>query len=214
MSDADVRQPVPAWLWGGGLLVAGAMLPTLGQPLAHTPTVVWGSRLLTAAALIVFALGLRGAGSVVARRPVGVIALFCLALGPPAIDLVTSLLTLGTDSAMPENLGMWQLIGYAGLALSAAAALVAVIEIARARVVPDPWRWAPTWGLAVAAGVFVLGQVAIVAVGAQGAQEYADLIVIGSAVGTVLVPLALGILAMVLGARGRVAAPAQVYPPA
>jgi len=214
MSDADVRRPVPAWLWGGGLLAASAVLPMLGPDVSLTPVLVWTGRLLTAAAYAVFALGIRREGSIVARRPLGVIALLLMAFVPSIIELVTPAAEIPTDSGMPENLWLLQLLGYVSLAIWAAAALVAVVEIGRARVVPDPWRWAPAAGLALGAALYVVSQVALVAVGAQGVQEFATLLAISSAVGAVLVPLALGILAMVLGARGRPAAPAQVYPPA
>jgi len=213
MSDADVRRPVPAWLWGGGLLAASAALPMLGQSFYGTPVLLWTARLLAAAALVVFALGVRGEGSVVARRPVGTVALFVLAIVPPLIELLTPALVMpSTTSGLPDNLWLVQVMGYGGIAIAGAAALVAVVEIARARVVPDPWRWAPTWALAAIAGTYVLSQVLIVAAGAAALETYAALLAITGAAAA-LVPLALGILAMVLGARGLAAAPAQVYPP-
>lgn len=213
MSDADVRRPVPAWLWGGGLLAASAALPMLGQSFYGTPVLLWTARLLAAAALVVFALGVRGEGSVVARRPVGTVALFVLAIVPPLIELLTPALVMpSTTSGLPDNLWLVQVMGYGGIAIAGAAALVAVVEIARARVVPDPWRWAPTWALAAIAGAYVLSQVLIVAAGAAVLETYATLLAITGAAAA-LVPLALGILAMVLGARGLAAAPAQVYPP-
>lgn len=213
MSDADVRRPVPAWLWGGGLLAASAALPMLGQIYYSTPALVWAGRLLTAAALIVFAVGIRREGSIVARRPVGIVALVAMGVVPPVIELLTPAVGSVDDSGFPQNLWLLQLIGYGSLTISVAAALVAVVEIARARVVPDPWRWAPAWGLAVAAGIYVVAQVTLIAVDPQGAAELVDLLATGAVVGNVFVPLALGILAMVLGARGLTAAPAQVYPP-
>lgn len=213
MSDADVRRPVPAWLWGGGLLAASAALPMLGQSFYGTPVLLWTARLLAAAALVVFALGVRGEGSVVARRPVGMVALFVLAIVPPLIELLTPALVMpSTTSGLPDNLWLVQVMGYGGIAIAGAAALVAVVEIARARVVPDPWRWAPAWALAAIAGTYVLSQVLIVAAGAAALETYATLLAITGAAAA-LVPLALGILAMVLGARGLAAAPAQVYPP-
>lgn len=210
MSDAEVRRPVVTWLWGGALLTVSAVTPLLGGGFGGT--LGWIARLLAAAALIVFAVGI-GGGSVVARRPVGVIALFVLALAPPILDGVTVALARTTDGGTPENLWLTQVLGYGSLAVAGAAALVAAVETARARVLPDPWRWAPAWGLAIAAGMFAIGQVALVTVGSQGIMAAVGLLEVTGAIGNVLVPLALGILAMVLGARGLTTVPAQVYPP-
>lgn len=208
-SDVDVRRPVPAWVWGGGLLVASAILPTLsGSIFELAPVTVWASRILFAAAMTVFAFGLRGEGSIVARRTPGVAALLVLGFAVPLIVLVTPSQTDEPD------VWMLQVIGNAQLALAGAAALVAVVSIARARVLPGVWRWAPAVGLAVAAAVLVLGLLLGLSAGVNGVQDVAIVLAVGGWIAVTLVPLTLGVAAMVLGGRGLPAAPAQIYPSA
>ncbi|MBN9178619.1 MAG: hypothetical protein J0I43_14810 [Microbacterium sp.] len=212
MTDAEVRTPVRSWLGGGALLAAAAVLPLVfgaGVGVGLIPRTL--GQMLVLAAMVVFAFGLRGTGSLVARRPVGMIALLVLGLVPLVFTLATP------SSVSEDEVWLLQILGYSELVVSVGAALVAAIEIARARVVPDPWRWAPTVALAVIVFVQAAAQVIGVAV---GSERLLDLVPALSAAGfatAVLVPLALGVIAMMLGARGRQGIPAaspQVYPPA
>ncbi len=106
-----------------------------------------------------------------------------------------------------------------GCVLWLGAALAGVVAIGRAGVVGHPWRWAPLWGLAAVVGVNVLLQGAGVALGSQPD----GLLVLNALAGfaqlvTTLVPLLLGLLAVVLGSRFDPpahprASGVQVYPP-
>lgn len=60
---------------------------------------------------------------------------------------------------------------------------------------------------------FALPQIAAVSASGTGLDDLMGLFVLGSLVALAM-PLALGILAMVLGARGLTVASAQIYPPA
>ena len=207
MTDAEVRTPVPSWVIGGALLIGSAVLPwALGPEPAMLVTAVIG-RLLFLAAMIVFAFGLRGVGSVVAGRTLGVVALLVLGAAP----LVFGLITL--QQVEPSDLGLLQLLGYSELAIEAAAALVAVVEIARARVIPGNWRFAPAIALAVVVLVQVIGQVVGVAAGSAGLEQAAVGLALGGFAAAILAPVALGIAAIALGARGLAVPNPQVYPP-
>lgn len=212
MTDAEVRRPVVAWLWGGGLLAASAVVPLAagqGDMLGSggSAFLVWSGRLLFAAAMYVFAFGMRGTGSVVGRQPIGVIALLVLGFVPLVLDIVISFV------ATESNIDVLRLLSDVQLAVTAAAALAAAIEIARARIVPGNWRWAPTIGLAIVVVLFVVWQIVGVTARADSLHELAALIAMSYFTAGVLVPLVLGVLAMLLGARGEVTASAQVYPP-
>lgn len=207
MTDAEVRTPVPSWVIGGALLIGSAVLPwALGPEPAMLVTAVIG-RLLFLAAMIVFAFGLRGVGSVVAGRTLGVVALLVLGAAP----LVFGLIPL--QQVEPSDLGLLQLLGYSELAIEAAAALVAVVEIARARVIPGNWRFAPAIALAVVVLVQVIGQVVGVAAGSAGLEQAAVGLALGGFAAAILAPVALGIAAIALGARGLAVPNPQVYPP-
>lgn len=209
MTDAEVRRTVPAWIWGGALLAASAVAPsalTMVAPGGGSVARVVISALF-AASLVVFAFGVRGQGSIVDRRPGGVIALMVLAFVPPLIDLVTP------TTVSEDQVASLTVVSYVQLAIAVAAALAAVVAIGRADAVPRPWRWAPAGGLAVIVIVSVVPQIIGVALQGRAVDEFLWLFSLGSLV-MLAVPLALGILAMVLGARGIAAPSPQIYPPA
>lgn len=220
MSDADVRRPVAAWVWGGGLLVLAAVLPAIGSGggMFGAPQTIlaWVQKLAFAASMAVFAFGLRGRGSVVARRPSGVIALLLVGVALPLLDALTSWVFVVDPDApgsIPDWIGTAQIVTYAGLALWGAAALVATAQIARVDAVPYPWRWAPLAALGVLAVVFLALQVIGTTTAGDGDSGAAAALVGTWGAVTELVPLALGILALALGARGVSVPARQVYPP-
>src|SRR3546814_8016534 len=96
------------------------------------------------------------------------------------------------------------LYGYLSLFLPIAVALIAGVQIARARVVELPWRWAPLWVLALQAMVWAIPQIGFAAVGpGSDVQAFvASLSVLGM-LGFLANTLGLGILAVVLAARQR-----------
>lgn len=210
MTDAEVRKPVPAWIWGGALLAASAVVPTAMRAVAPGglgSAVAIVTAVLFAASLVVFAFGLRGQGSIVARRPSGLAALLVLAVLPPIIELAIP------SATTEQDISRLQIVSVVRLTVTVAAALAAVVAIGRAAVVPRPWQWAPAWGLAIIVITSALPQIAVVGVPRQDPQELFWLFALGSLV-ILTVPLALGILAMLWGARGLAAPSPQVYPPA
>lgn len=141
-----------AWLLGGSLLLASTIVEFTLRPMLYA---VAGSEYigtaLHAAALLVFALGLRGQGSVTDLRPLGTTALVLLAVW----DLLTRLI-FAFVPIDPSNTGPAFAVGTVMSLAEAAIALVAVVQIGRAGVIPAPWNWAPMWALgAVAAGTAV-----------------------------------------------------------
>lgn len=101
---------------------------------------------LFAAAGILFVIGVGRAGSVTGRRPVGTAATILLVLAP-----VTQSYWYGfvpndvTNPNTVEDISTLIMMTYYGIVL--ALAIISVVQIARAKVVPSPWRWAPLWVL-------------------------------------------------------------------
>jgi hypothetical protein len=88
-----------------------------------------------AAGGVIFALGLRGRGSVVGRRPIGLIALLVYSVAPVAVWIATS---EGPFPGRTNGMGTYVL-----WAVQVVAGLIAVIEIARIGAVPGWWRFMP-----------------------------------------------------------------------
>ena len=194
-SESDASR---AWMIGGALLLTTVVIGVAQPALSLIPLGGSIRPTLFSAALLVFAFGIRGSGSVTARRPLGSIALTALAawllLGSVLQDIIAS--TFSNDS-LPTGL---MAFGYVDSYVKFALALVAVVQIARAGVVPAPWKWVPagvvgsasvSWLLIEIVSVgstqgFGLGTVALLSVDA--------LVRVG---GTVL----LGVLAIVLADR-------------
>ncbi len=219
MTDASPQSGSPrtAWLTGGILLVAGALFRAAVPLLSGTTgAVLAGAALvadiLFAAALVVFAFGFAGgAGSVVRRRPLGVAALLVLGVWPLFQTGFWALVAQPTQE-------MSMILGYGGLVVQLAAALIAVVEIVRQGVVPGFGRWAPAIALALVVFSQVLLQ--IVGYGVARLGGVGILIAMSSLVSfaAFLAIAGLGVLAIVLALRpeARVAheRTVQVYPPA
>jgi hypothetical protein len=146
--------PGRAWIIGGVLFLASVVVGVRTLPLIAL--VAWGNILgtvLFSAALVVFAVGIRGAGSVTARKPLGTIALCALAVWTPAIAIVPRVQAVGLSSS-----GDLLTFGYVTTFVQFVLALIAVVQIGRAAVVPRPWQWTPAWVLAAVAVLWVLEQ--------------------------------------------------------
>ncbi len=216
MSDVARMTTTPAWVWGGGLLLASAVVPlVLGAPgLTGGPGIAntlfaWVAMSAFSAALVIFAFGLGGRGSVVARRPWGVAAMVALAAVGPVMWVVTGILP--SSDGDPQR---YLILGYIDLAVRFAAALATVVAIGRARAVPPPWNWSPAWGLAALVVVNVITQVVGVALGSAPESQEALFALFGmSSLVSVAVPSLLGILAIVLGSRAEPRGAVVVYPP-
>ena len=110
--------------------------------------------------MLVFAFGVGRGGSIVARRPLGVTAALVLALWPFAERALTWAMPF--DEGTTEFYQGW---GYVSLTVKIAAAVVLVVQIARAGVVTGRLRWAPAWALAAVVVPQVLAQVLVIAMG-------------------------------------------------
>lgn len=201
---SDARR---AWVIGGALLLAtvviGVALQQSGLPIVGGNYI--GMALFTAS-LLVFAFGIRGSGSITARRPLGTAALTVLAIWSllvPALERVFFSGNYPSDSLMAFS--------YVDSFVQFAAALVAVTQIARVGVVPRPWSWAPAWTLAAVAVPWLFGQIA--AVGAtQNATPISMFVVTLDGLVRIGAPVFLGVLAIVLANRPNRPQRVSVYP--
>ena len=212
MTNGTQQSVTRAWVWGGALLVVSALIPTALQGVFE-PTVsrvgFWVSVLAFAAAMLLFAFGWRGTGAVAGQQRYGVIALIVVGLWPVARAIVGAVVPVELWQQPVFSMGF----GYADLLLQLAAAILAVVAIWRGGVVPRPWNRAPAWALVALVAVSAIVQ--IVAVATQS-QDQVTLILLGQVAGlvTFVVPVGLGILAIVLGLRVDPRPPVAVYPPA
>ena len=133
------------WVWGGALLIVGAVLPFAMRPVGGGVVVGVGviGSLAFAAAMLLFAFG---RNSVVARRPLGAAALVVLA--------VLAFAEYAWAFAPFDDPGAFAWIS-AGtnlqLVLQLAAAIVAAVQVAPAGAVPHAVRWVPLIALLVLA---------------------------------------------------------------
>lgn len=198
-----------SWVIGGIGLVLCGVIAVLGTTVRFSPTSVIMSLLegaLWAAAVIVFAVGRTRAESVVARRTLGMIALFGVAVWPLAATITSAAL----QSATTVGGEAWSVFGYVSMVIPVGVGAVACVEIVRARVLPDPWRWAPMWVFGASIAVWLLPQLLLPTTGAADVGATVDVL---SALGTLVIlarTIGLGILALVLAARTRVDV-VQVY---
>lgn len=212
MTDASTGDARIAWTVGGSLLIANALVPLLTRDL-FVPGLSVVAPLLWAAALVIFAVGVRGQGSVVARRPLGVTALLIAAAVPLASTVFWIIVPVTPDDsgwAVPTSQAI-EIVLFAAL-------LIATVQIARAGVLPRSVRWVPLIVLLVAAA----GQVAVSAVFLNAQPTEVDdlaLLFFASSIALTAGQLVLGILALVLAQRqgstgnAEPADPVQVYPP-
>ncbi|TFD56788.1 hypothetical protein E3T39_15780 [Cryobacterium suzukii] len=145
-----------ALLIGGGLLLASVVITVIAQPTLFPYAEMVGPALFSAA-LLVFAFGVRGVGSVTARRPVGTTALAVLAawllLGSVLYGLIGDVFS---NDPAPTAL---MAFAYADSFVQFALALVAVMQIARLGAVPAPWNWVPAGIVAAVTLTWLLLQV-------------------------------------------------------
>lgn len=214
MTDAAVpavRDARLAWLLGGSFLLAHAVLRLAASsvPVTVIPGLSIVLDLLWAAALIVFAFGIRRSGSVVARNPVGVVALVVAGVLPLVSGRLWALLPA---ASMDPFLSV--MIGQSLLVLALAALVVAAVVIGRAGAVPHRVRWVPLIVLAVAAGAQILLQAAVVSTPDLARQpELLTSLFFGAGTLGDLAILLLGLLAIVFAPREPARPAVQVYPP-
>ena len=199
------------WTIGGvGLVLCGVVgmlqysLPYAGSFLTITREVVF------AAAILLFAAGLSREASVVARRPLGVAALAVVALWPIILRIAEPLLpnmdAASSDAGMDayrSAAGVWTTVFYMDLVVSLAAAVVVVVQVARARILPERWRWAPLWALLVSVAAAVIPPLLLVSLGPVADQNILGAASALGSLGFLAQTLGLGIIALVLAARVR-----------
>ena len=202
-----------AWLIGGVLLIAATVLGLVLSPIGLG---IVGD-LVFAAAVLVFAFGIRGAGSVTARRPLGTTALTVLAVWTVVGSALMTALATGdfglqvvTDSGSATT--PFLVANYVDIGIQFVASLIAVVQIGRAGVVPRPWSWAPAWALAGVSIPWIIDRMLWVSQPVDvGAWAY----ILSSLDGLVRIGagIFLGTLAIVLANIGSRSRTVPVYPP-
>jgi len=201
-----------AWLIGGVLFIAATVL---GLVLSPVGLGIIGD-VVFAAAVLVFAFGIRGAGSVTARRPLGTTALTVLAVWTVVGSaLITMLVTGGFGLEVVTDNGSatapFLVANYVDIGVQFVASLIAVVQIGRAGVVPRPWNWAPAWALAAISIPWIIDRMLWVSQPVDvGAWAY----ILGSLDGLVRIGagIFLGTLAIVLANIGSRSRTVPVYP--
>ncbi len=199
-----MQQLKRTWIAGGiGLIACGVIgmlrYSVLGRP-GSSQFLGVTADIFYAAAVILLAIGLTREASVVARRPLGMVAMLLVAVWPLFFDLATGWLAV----LEPQGQGAaWTAFGYLALVIPIGAGLIAAMQIARAGVVQPSWKWAPLWVLGVHAFAWAVPQLTVAAVGAGGAQIYVDGFAMLGTLAFLASTLGLGTLAVVLAARRR-----------
>lgn len=195
------RQRQRTWVAGGiGLIVcgvAGMLPPTLNSATA-TAYVSVILDVIYASSVLLFAVGLSSEASIVARKPLGVTALVIVGLWPLVLFVLTR---LTAEEPVAEAGG--SALGYLALLVPAGAGLVAGMQVVRAKVVENPWRWAPVWALGGYAGVWVITQLIFVSQPSGDVQSFAPLLQLLTTLAGFAGTAGLGILAIVLATKQR-----------
>jgi hypothetical protein len=190
------------WFVGGTLFLASAVLVlTVSSADMWFPGGNDIGTIIVAAALLIFAFGYRGSGSVTGRRPLGTAALVLLAVWLLLQPVLTGLFITGIEQGYLT--GSFVGFGYADYLVQFTLALIAVMQIARAGVVPRPWNWAPAAALAAACTSWILLQVIAVEIGVSGGTPLRLIIAITTIDSLVRLggTVFLGVLAIVLADR-------------
>ena len=201
------------WTIGGSALILSGVLVmmreiALGSSL--TPALAVIAELTWSVGVTVFAVGRTRYESVVARRPLGIVAILILAWWQVAARIVFDALTPSGGFATPDSVPpTYVVFGYLHLLMPLAAGIIATVQIARTRIVPSPWRWAPLWvlGLSVLVGVITQAMFATLALPQQALADVATLL---GALSNLASTIGLGVLALVLSERGR-ASSVQIF---
>lgn len=191
---------VRARFLGGALLLATVVLGVTAQPglsLGFGGDIIGVA--LFSASMLVFAYGIRGSGSITARRPLGTAALTVLAVWVLLESILTNVLSSSVSNNAPPSALL--VLGYADLLFRFAVTLVAVVQIARAGAVPSPWNWAPGWVLAAVCVPWLLTQIVSISLAPQ--QPLTLILIIGAVDGLFRIggTMFLGVLAIVLADR-------------
>ena len=143
-----------AFLLGGGLFAASAILnvaltPMSGSDHPHSGNVQLSvpdlvhlaAALLFGAGVVLFAWGVRGKGSVVARGALGLTALTLFAVSIPLVDAIGLLFGVAyPDEPLAAAAGSVNLVA---TLVMPAARVTGAMRIALVGAVPGGWRWLP-----------------------------------------------------------------------
>ena len=213
VEDGVAMRARRAWLVGGVLVIAATVLGLVLSPVG----VGIVADVVFAAAVLMFAFGIRGAGSITARRPLGTAALTVLAVWTVVGSaLMTVLVTGGFGFEVVTDGGSatapFLLASYVDIGIQFVASLIAVVQIGRAGVLPRPWNWAPGWALAAISIPWIIDRMLFVS---QPVDAGAWANILGSLEGLVRIGagIFLGTLAIVLANIGSRSRSVPVYPP-
>jgi hypothetical protein len=206
-----MREQRLTWTIGGiGLVLCGV----IGMLQYSVVSLAQASGLLVdvvfAGSVLLFAIGLSRAASVVRRRRLGVGALVVVAVWPLAMRAVEPFLPTMDAATFEAGLDAYRAaesalstVSYVNLLVSIVASVLACVQIARAGVVPMPWNWAPTWALIASVAAGVVPAFLFASASPGGTQGYAEVAVLIAVLGFLARTLGLGIVALVLSARVR-----------
>lgn len=207
----DLRARRRTWLLGGVLFVA-YVLVGCSQPLVSVLPTDWVPDVLFGAGAVVFAIGLGRAGSVTGRRPLGTGAIIALAVWQLLAPMWQA--TLFAPAPEVDDLLGLMVVNTVIPVVAVMLAVIAVVQIARAGVVPSRWRWAPLWALIAVVVVPLLEAVVNAAQVLTASTGYYALLAFGGLIHAAAVTF-LGVLAIALASQQPVTvteASAQPHP--
>ncbi|MCK2036755.1 hypothetical protein KZC51_11480 [Microbacterium sp. SSW1-49] len=183
--------------------VAGGVLMLLSVAAGFAARGTWGGLSpvkdwLFAAAGILLVVGVGRAGSITSRRLLGSVSTILLVVAPLTQGYWFSLIPADTGDLNAEE-DAWVLVAAAYFGVLLVLAIVSVIAIVRAGVIPSPWRWAPVWVMIWIPMTNAIGLALFSAapLGTPVASFGATLSLSGAAMGVAF----LGTLAIALGIR-------------
>ncbi|WP_322411009.1 hypothetical protein [Microbacterium invictum] len=206
-----MRKQRLTWTIGGvGLVLCGVIGMLQYSVFGIAQVTGIGLDAVFAGSVLLFAIGLSTQSSVVARRPLGVAALAVVALWPLLIRAMEPLLPAMDAETFEAGLSAYRgaesvltAVFYVNLLVTVAASLLASVQIARAKVVPAPWNWAPLWALITWSVATVVQQLLYAESASTGVQGYAEVAFLLDALAFLLRTVGLGTVALVLSARVR-----------
>ncbi|WDH78650.1 hypothetical protein PTQ19_14210 [Microbacterium esteraromaticum] len=198
----DLRARRRTWLLGGVLFVA-YVLVGCSQPAVPGLLTGWVPNVLFGAGAVVFAIGLGRAGSVTGRQPLGTGAIIALAVWQLLAPMWGAML-FGPSPEVDDLLGI-MIVDTVVPVVAVMLAAIAVVQIARAGVVPPRWRWAPLWALIAVVVVPLLEAVLNAAQVLTASTGYYVLLAFGGLIHAAAMTF-LGVLAIALASQQPVTA--------
>lgn len=195
------RQRQTTWVSGGvGLILSGVtsvVQSTLGS---DTGFVLAGvvADVIFAGAVLLLAVGMSRDASVVGRKPLGVTALAVVGVWPLGWFLVTRAVLNESGATIVDSA-----LGYVALLIPFAAGLLGGTWIVRARVVSNPWRWAPLWALGTHIVTWSIPQIVFVSQRPENLQGFASVFQSLGTLATLAGTIGLGIISVSLAAKER-----------